>query len=221
MRITESQLRRIIREELLHEGVEGPLLPPGVTPEMVAEDFARNCLYALSFETRDELFGRFMKEAPRLGVTEQRVHELVDLLFECADARETYGQPTSLRLVATRLRLAFGEGLDHLDENPLKQEIMETWESNRRDASGAVITIAFLGLTTPMGPPLASLLKAISTLTPEGLERRIAFLRAYDHIRSLALSDDLDPDLREKLARMAFSGIDGLIQASEIAKMLA
>jgi len=221
MKITESALRKIVREELLREGAEGPLLPPGVTAEMVAEDFARNCLYALSFETRDELFGRFMNEAPRLGVTEQRVHELVELLFECADARETYGQPTSLRLVSTRLRLAFGEAWDPLDENPLKQEIMATWSELGGDASGAVPVAAFLGVTTPMGPPLASLLKAISTLTPEGLERRIAFWKAYDHIRSLALDDDLDPDLREKLARMAFSGIDGLIQASEIAKMLA
>jgi hypothetical protein len=220
MKITESTLRRVIREELLREGAEGPLLPPGVTPEMVAEDFARNCLYVLSFETRDELFGRFMKEAPRLGVTEQRVNELVDLLFECADAREKFG-PASLLNVDIRLRLAFGNGVDPLDESPLKQEIMATWKSNSRDAAGAVIVVAFLGATTAMGPPLASLLKAISTLTPEGLERRIAFLRAYDHIRSLALSDDLDQDLREKLARMAFSGIDGLIQASEIARMLA
>jgi hypothetical protein len=220
MRITESQLRRIIREELLREGVEGPLLPPGVTPEMVAEDFARNCLYALGFESPDELFGMFMKEAPRLGVTEQRVHELVELLFECADAREKF-EPASLLNVDIRLRLAFGKGVDPLDESPLKQEIMATWGSNSRDAAGAVIVVAFLGLTTPMGPPLASLLKAISALTPEGLERRIAFWKAYDHIRSLALSDDLDPDLREKLAQMAFSGIDGLIQASELAKMVA
>jgi hypothetical protein len=221
MRITESALRRVIRVALLREGAEGPLLPPGVTPELVAEDFARNCLYALSFGTRDELFGRFMKEAPRLGVTEQRVRELVDLLFECADARERYGQPTGLLNVAIRLRLAFGKGVDPLDENTLKQDIKATWSELRGDASGAVTVVAFLGATTAMGPPLASLLKAISTLTPEGLERRIAFWKAYDHIRSLALDDDLDPDLREKLARMAFSGIDGLIQASEIAKMLA
>jgi hypothetical protein len=221
MKVTESTLRQVIREALLREGAEGPLLPPGVTPEMVAEDFARNCTYALSFETRDELFGMLMKEAPRLGVTEQRVNELVDLLFECYDARERF-KPTSLRLVSTRLRLAFGEAWDPLDENTLKQEIMATWSELRRDAGGAVTVVAFLGTgATTMGPPLASLLKAISTLTPEGLERRIAFLRAYDHVRSLALSDDLDPDLREKLARMAFSGIDGLIQASEIARMLA
>jgi len=220
MRITESQLRRIVREELLREGAEGPLLPPGVTSEMVAEDFARTCLYALGFEEVEEILGRFMKEAPRLGVTEQRVHELVDLLLACAEARGRYGQPTGLLNVDIRLRLAFGKGVDPLDESPLKQDIMATWGSNRRDAAGAVITVAFLGLTTPMGPPLASLLKAISTLTPEGLERRIAFCKAYDHVLSLARSDDLDPDLREKLAQMTFSGIDGLIQASEIAKMV-
>jgi len=226
MRISESRIRRIIREEargLLREGPEDRLsiVPADVPPELFI-GWMRRAYRKLPQPTGD-LRKRFLSVGERAGLEPRITEELTELAIVCLEPGENF--PFNIETAADRIVEVLG-----YDRRRAGRVIMRLREglaervlgSQRAAGSYNVFEIApsvrFLyHLSYDVIGALPRDVAALMKLDRGELERGIDTM---DALYVFAEPKDLPATTRRKLMGMVGMGVEGALQAAEIYGMM-
>lgn len=225
MRITESRMRRIIREEAqraLQEGVDRlSILPADVPPELFIGWMRR--VHRKLPEPSGDLRRRFMSVCARAGLEPRVAEELTELAIACLEPGESF--PFNVETAADRIVEALG-----YDRRRAGRVIMRLREglaervlgSQRTPGSHNVYEIAhgvrfIYALSYDVIGALPRDVAALGKLERDELERGIDTM---DALYAFAQPKDLPATTRRKLMGMVGMGVEGALQAAEIYAML-
>ena len=221
MRMNESTIRRIIREEArraLREGHDRmSILHPGVTPEEFARSHRRfwgsGAATGKSWQSMDWLRDPRYQDA---GLSEETMRAVEELVTMCEGPGDEF--PLSFSTLGRVVSAALGAEGGKFGEfgravTASAGEFDESIISNSEDWR----FITFV----PFGPMNDFVIRrginAVGSLDSEALERRFNFMSAMDVFLE---QKELDPDTLEKLRSLATTGGEGLMQAADLYGML-
>jgi hypothetical protein len=221
MRISESTIRRIIREEArraLREGHDRmSILHPGVTPEEFARSYRRfwgsGAAVGKSWQDMDWLRDPRYQDA---GLSEETMREIERLVIMCEGPGDEF--PLRFSTLGAYVSAALG------DEGGKTGEFRRAVVASADEFDESIISNAedwrFINFV-PFGPmndfAIRRGINAVGSLDSEALERRFNFMSSMDVFLE---QKELDPDILEKLRSLAAAGGEGLMQAADLYGML-
>jgi hypothetical protein len=215
MRITEAQIRRIVREEL--ESVMGDkmsILPPDVSPELFVKAYKITAidqgifksLYDKNFDKSRYLNSLTIKSAytNQQELSEQEAEEAIKLLQMCVDSEE---YENSYRNIIEATRKVLTKNI-----NPLLEQIFSTYYTK-----GTPNKFVSMTLYAPYSKMTQIFIKEMKNdINAEDLENQINLLTS---LQNFIEPKQLSRSTLTKLKRMAID-LEGLIQAAELYSML-
>ena len=217
MRITETQIRRIIREEL--ESVMGDkmsILPPDVSPELFVKAYKITAgtiqgiyksVYDKNFDKSRYLDSLTIKSpyTNQQDLSQQEAEEAIKLLQMCVESEEYENSYTKI-IEATRKVLT-------KNINPLLEQISRTYFLNK----GTPNKFVNMTLYAPYSRMTQIFIKEMKNdINAEILENQINLLTS---LQNFIEPKQLSRSTLTKLKRMAIDP-EGLIQAAELYFML-
>jgi len=215
MRITEAQIRRIVREEL--ENVMGDkmsILPPDVSPELFVKAYKITAidqgifksLYDKNFDKSRYLNSLTIKSAytNQQELSQQEAEEAIKLLQMCVDSEE---YENSYRNIIEATRKVLTKNI-----NPLLEQIFSTYYTK-----GTPNKFVSMTLYAPYSKITQIFIKEMKNdINAEILENLINLLTSLQNFME---PKQLSRSTLTKLKRMAIDPV-GLIQAAELYSML-
>jgi len=216
MRITEAQIRRIVREEL--ENVMGDkmsILPPDVSPELFVKAYKITAidqgifksLYDKNFDKSRYLNSLTIKSAytNQQELSQQEAEEAIKLLQMCVDSEE---YENSYRNIIEATRKVLTKNI-----NPLLEQITRTYFLNK----GTPNKFVSATLYAPYSKITQIFIKEMKNdINAEDLENQINLLTS---LQNFIKPKQLSRSTLTKLKNLAID-LEGLIQAAELYSML-
>jgi len=216
MRITEAQIRRIVREEL--ENVMGDkmsILPPDVSPELFVKAYKITAidqgifksLYDKNFDKSRYLNSLTIKSAytNQQELSQQEAEEAIKLLQMCVESEE---YENSYRNIIEATRKVLTKNI-----NPLLEQITRTYFLNK----GTPNKFVNATLYAPYSKMTQILIKEMKNdINAEILENQINLLTS---LQNFIKPKQLSRSTLTKLKNLAID-LEGLIQAAELYSML-
>jgi len=215
MRITEAQIRRIVREEL--ENVMGDkmsILPPDVSPELFVKAYKITAidqgifksLYDKNFDKSRYLNSLTIKSAytNQQELSQQEAEEAIKLLQMCVDSEE---YENSYRNIIEATRKVLTKNI-----NPLLEQIFSTYYTK-----GTPNKFVSMTLYAPYSKITQIFIKEMKNdINAEDLENQINLLTS---LQNFIKPKQLSRSTLTKLKNLAID-LEGLIQAAELYSML-
>ena len=226
MRITERQLRSIVREEAHRLLREGPgdrlsILPADVPPELFIGWMRR--AYRKLPQPAGDLRKRFLSVAERAGLEPRIAEELAGFAIACLEPGESF--PFDIETAGDRIVEALGydkrragKAITRMRVGLAERVLGDQFNGPRSGAFGIAASVRVLyDLTFEFPSILPGDLAALGRVERYELERGIDTM---DALYVFAEPKDLPATTRRKLMGMVGMGVEGALQAAEIYGMM-
>ena len=226
MRITERQLRSIVREEAHRLLREGPgdrlsILPADVPPELFI-GWMRRAYRKLPQPTGD-LRKRFLSVAERAGLEPRIAEELAGFAIACLEPGESF--PFDIETAGDRIVEALGydprragKAIMQMRVGLAERVLGDQFNGPRSGGFGIAASVRVLyDLTHEFPRILPNDLAALGRVDRGELERGIDTM---DALYVFAEPKELPATTRRKLMGMVGMGVEGALQAAEIYGMM-
>jgi hypothetical protein len=214
MRITEAQLRQIIREELGYVTGNNSVLPDGITPELFVDyvtKFWGTRFYDYDGRPFHEVDPQKYIEALTWNgeITQEEAEQYVKLAQMCS---ENQGQKYDNRRIVRFISKKF-----NIPEDKLHTEETNAMEYSPSVFSFSLINYALNDSRIKDERSISNIKRYFKSLSKETLEKRVDFMNSMIYFTE---EKELPKNVIAKLKKLISQDYNGLLQAAELYSLL-
>jgi hypothetical protein len=213
MRITEAQLRQIIREELGYVTGNNSVLPDGITPELFVDYVTISGTRFYDYDGRPfhEVDPQKYIEALTWNgeITQEEAEQYVKLAQMCS---ENQGQKYDNRRIVRFISKKF-----NIPEDKLHTEETNAMEYSPSVFSFSLVNYALRDSRIKDASSISNIKRYFKSLSKETLEKRVDFMNSMIYFTE---EKELPKNVIAKLKKLISQDYNGLLQAAELYSLL-